>query len=54
VNDFQLSPGASGNAGWHFALLADEISTITAWWESELLVLGDYCGARPDPRSRPN
>jgi hypothetical protein len=44
MDGFVLSTGAVSDAGWHFARLAAEISTITTWWESNMSVLGDYCG----------
>lgn len=44
MEEFRLHPQAASDRGWHFAMLASEISSITTWWESNMSVLGDYCG----------
>jgi len=44
MEEFRLHPQTASDRGWHFAMLAGEISSITTWWESNMSVLGDYCG----------
>lgn len=44
MDEFSLQPQISGEQGWHFSMLAGNLSEILQWWESNISVLGDYVG----------
>jgi hypothetical protein len=44
MTNFQLQPQTVGGQGRQFSRIANDVADITTWWESNMSVLGDYCG----------
>jgi hypothetical protein len=44
MTNFQVPPQTVSGQGRQFSRYANDVAEITTWWESNMSVLGDYCG----------